>query len=165
VKKRYSEEQIIKFLKEADAGVPVKELCRRHGFSEASYYLWRSKFGSREREAEEAAGRGPARKRSDQGSPSKKVVTAPARREVVRIMKDRGMSERHALRVVGMSASALRYAPRPDGNAELRQQIVQMAQRHRRYGAPMIYLKLRHWKSCRCVGGDARRSRRRIGSR
>jgi putative transposase len=66
------------------------------------------------------------------------VVTAPARREVVRIMKDRGMSERHALRVVGMSASALRYAPRPDGNAELRQQIVQMAQRHRRYGAPMI---------------------------
>src|SRR5690606_17557982 len=45
VKKRYSEEQIIKFLKEADAGVPIKELCRRHGFSEASYYLWRSKFG------------------------------------------------------------------------------------------------------------------------
>lgn len=53
------------------------------------------------------------------------------------------MSERHALRVVGMSASALRYVPRPDGNAELRQQIVDMAQRHRRYGAPMIYLKLR----------------------
>lgn len=45
MKKRYSEEQIIKFLKEADAGVPVKDLCRRHGFSEASYYLWRSKFG------------------------------------------------------------------------------------------------------------------------
>ena len=45
MKKRYSEEQIIGFLKEADAGVPVKELCRRHGFSEASYYVWRSKFG------------------------------------------------------------------------------------------------------------------------
>jgi len=45
VKKRYSEEQIIGFLKEADAGVPLKDLCRRHGFSEASYYLWRSKFG------------------------------------------------------------------------------------------------------------------------
>jgi putative transposase len=48
VKKRYSEEQIIGFLKEADAGLPVKELCRRHGFSEASYYLWRSKFGGME---------------------------------------------------------------------------------------------------------------------
>jgi len=45
VKKRFSEEQIIGFLREADRGVPVKELCRKHGFSEASYYLWRSKFG------------------------------------------------------------------------------------------------------------------------
>jgi putative transposase len=45
VKKRFSEEQIIGFLREAEAGLPVKDLCRRHGFSEASYYLWRSKFG------------------------------------------------------------------------------------------------------------------------
>ncbi len=45
MKKRYSEEQIIGFLQEADAGLTVKDLCRRHGFSEASYYLWRSKFG------------------------------------------------------------------------------------------------------------------------
>lgn len=45
VKKRFSEEQIIGFLREADEGVPVKELCRKHGFSEGSYYVWRSKFG------------------------------------------------------------------------------------------------------------------------
>ena len=45
VKKRFSEERIIGFLHEADAGMAVKDLCRRHGFSEASYYLWRSKFG------------------------------------------------------------------------------------------------------------------------
>jgi len=45
VKKRFSEEQIIGFLREAEAGLAVAELCRRHGFSEASYYLWRSKFG------------------------------------------------------------------------------------------------------------------------
>jgi putative transposase len=45
VKKRYTDEQIIDILTEAEAGVPVKELCRRHGFSEASYYTWRSKFG------------------------------------------------------------------------------------------------------------------------
>jgi putative transposase len=47
-KRRYTEEQIIGFLREADAGVPVKELCRKHGFSEASYYLWRGKFGGME---------------------------------------------------------------------------------------------------------------------
>ncbi len=45
MKKRYSKEQIIGFPQEADAGLTVKDLCRRHGFSEASYYLWRSKFG------------------------------------------------------------------------------------------------------------------------
>lgn len=42
-----------------------------------------------------------------------------------------------------MSASALRYRPRPDRNVDLRQKIVTLAQRHRRYGAEMIYLKLR----------------------
>lgn len=45
MKKRLTEEQIIGFLREGDAGMAVKDLCRRHGFSEASYYLWRSKFG------------------------------------------------------------------------------------------------------------------------
>lgn len=48
MKKRFSEAQIIGFLREADAGVAVKELCRRHGFSDASYYLWRRKFGGLE---------------------------------------------------------------------------------------------------------------------
>ena len=48
VKKRFSEEQIIGFLREAERGVAIKDLCRRHGFSEASYYLWRSKFGGME---------------------------------------------------------------------------------------------------------------------
>jgi putative transposase len=45
LKKRFTDEQIIGFLKEAEAGVPVKELCRKHGFSDAAFYTWRSKFG------------------------------------------------------------------------------------------------------------------------
>ncbi len=45
MKKRYTEEQIIGFLREADAGLPVKELCRKHGFSEPSCYAWKAKFG------------------------------------------------------------------------------------------------------------------------
>ena len=44
-KGRFTEEQIIGFLKEAEHGVAVKELCRKHGFSEASYYAWKAKFG------------------------------------------------------------------------------------------------------------------------
>lgn len=45
MKKRYTEEQIIGFLQEAEQGLPLKELCRKRGFSEASFYLWRSKYG------------------------------------------------------------------------------------------------------------------------
>ena len=45
MKKRFTEEQIIGYLKQADAGMAVKDLCRKHGFSDASYYLWRSKYG------------------------------------------------------------------------------------------------------------------------
>ena len=45
MKKRFTEAQIVGFLREADAGVAVKDLCRTHGFSDASYYLRRSKFG------------------------------------------------------------------------------------------------------------------------
>jgi putative transposase len=71
------------------------------------------------------------------------VVTAPARREVVAWMRSKGLSERAALRIVRMSASSLRYRPAPDRNRVLRQKIVALAQRHRRYGAGMIYLKLR----------------------
>jgi transposase InsO family protein len=71
------------------------------------------------------------------------VVKAPARRELVRHLTGRGLSERHALRVVGMSPSAYRYQPASDRNCALREQIVALAHRHRRYGAGMIYLKLR----------------------
>ena len=45
MKKRFADEQTIEFLKQADGGVPVKELCRQHGFSDASFYTWRAKFG------------------------------------------------------------------------------------------------------------------------
>ena len=45
MKKRFTDEQIIGFLREAEGGISIKELCRRHGFSEASFYIWRNKFG------------------------------------------------------------------------------------------------------------------------
>lgn len=70
-------------------------------------------------------------------------MTAPARRVLVRSMTERGLSERRALAVIGMSPSALRYTPAPDRNRALRARIVALAHRHRRYGVGMIYLKLR----------------------
>jgi len=102
------------------------------------------------------------------------MVTAPARRDLVRWMQSRGLSERRGLQMMRMSASALRYEPRADRNVRLREQIVVLAQRHRRYGAEMIYLKLRQrgqlvnhkrWRSCRYGADGAKRSRWPSGSR
>ena len=86
--------------------------------------------------------------------------------------------ERHALQVVGMSASALRTC-RPDGNVGLRQQIMDMAQRYRRYGANDLPQAAPGWtsgqsqacrtairaKNCRFDDVDARRSPLGIASR
>ena len=44
-RKRFTEEQIIGVLKEAETGVKVDELCRKHGMSSASFYAWRAKYG------------------------------------------------------------------------------------------------------------------------
>jgi len=45
---RFSEEQIIGVLKEHQAGLSAKELCRKHGISDATFYKWRSKYGGME---------------------------------------------------------------------------------------------------------------------
>lgn len=62
-KPKYSDTKVVAILKEAEAGLPVKELCRKYGVSSATYYNWKSKFGgmsasdvkrTRELEAENA---------------------------------------------------------------------------------------------------------------
>ena len=45
---RFTETQIVSILKEADAGTKVKDLCRKHGISDATYYNWKSKYGGME---------------------------------------------------------------------------------------------------------------------
>lgn len=47
-RKRFSDEQIIGILKEADAGTVVLDLCRKHGMSSATFYAWKSKYGGLE---------------------------------------------------------------------------------------------------------------------
>lgn len=47
-KSRFTETQIVSILKEADAGQSIKEVCRQHGISDATYYKWKSKYGGME---------------------------------------------------------------------------------------------------------------------
>ena len=44
-KSKFSDSQILAILKEAEAGIPVPDLCRQHGMSNATFYNWRSKYG------------------------------------------------------------------------------------------------------------------------
>ena len=44
-KSRFTESQIVSILKEADGGVQIKDICRKHGISDATYYNWKSKYG------------------------------------------------------------------------------------------------------------------------
>ena len=48
MKKRFTEEQIIQVLKEAEAGLSVKELCRKYAISDATFYTWRNKYAGLE---------------------------------------------------------------------------------------------------------------------
>ena len=47
-RKRFSEEQIIRILREHEAGAAAKDLCRKHGLSDVTFYRWRSKYGGME---------------------------------------------------------------------------------------------------------------------
>ncbi len=139
MKTGFSEEQTIGFLGEADAGLPIKELCHWHGFSEASDYLWPSKFVgmsvSVAKRLNELETKNVRLKKLLAESllemevtheAMKKVVSDTARREMVRFMLSCGLSERRVLRVICMSASALRYQPVPDRNEALRERIVSL---------------------------------------
>ena len=62
------------------------------------------------------------------------MVSVPSRRELVRHLVGKGLSERRSLRLVGMSPGSFRYQPATDRNAALKAKIIALAQRHRRYG-------------------------------
>ena len=115
-----SDEQIIGLLREADVGLPIKALCRKHGFSDASYSLWRSRFGAmtgsdakrlNALESENArlktllAKPVPANAViSDAQRKNSWPTGPPAHRELVRQMIGQGLSERRSLTIVDMRA-------------------------------------------------------------
>lgn len=137
-KTRFTEEQIIGLLKQAEAGTRVDELSRKHGFSPWTFYRWRSKYGGmavpdarrlRELEdenrrlkklvADQALDRAAA-----EGSLGKKVVTPEAKRRVVGFWRaGHSISERRACRLLNLCRASCRYRRRPDRNVQLRSRL------------------------------------------
>ncbi|WP_088580383.1 IS3 family transposase [Burkholderia ubonensis] len=150
MKKRFTEEQIIGFLKEAEAGMPVKELCRKHGFSDASFYTWRAKFGGMEvsearrlkdLETENARLKKLLAEAMLDMEALKVVVkgkplSPQAKREAVAAIREKvDISERRACRLVGLSRSVLHYEAKPDQeNEALTARLVELAHERRRFG-------------------------------
>ena len=157
---RFSDEQIIGVLREADAGARTAELCRRHGISPATLYNWKVEGAIRRHGCERCAAAAPARGRErqaeaaaggvDPGQPRlegpapKKWVTPAARREAVHRVQGRwGFSERRACRLIGMQRSVARYHPHSVEPRELRERLRVLAAERRRFGYRRLWVLLR----------------------
>ena len=155
---RYSEEKIIGVLKEAEAGAKTKELCRRHGISEATFYNWKTKYAGmtvsearrlKELEADNSklktsAGRCQARQSGAEGSTGPKMVSPQAKREAVTVMMtERDFSVTRVCGLAQLSRSLYRYRSRRPDCAVLRARLMAIAAEKRRYGYRRAYLRLR----------------------
>ncbi|MBY8335399.1 IS3 family transposase [Qipengyuania citrea] len=157
-RKRFSEEQIIGVLKEAEAGAKTADLARRHGVSEATIYNWKAKYGGlevsearrlRELESENAKlKRLLADAMLDQAALKdllgKKVVTPAAKREAVaHLQACHGMSERRACRVIDADRKSVRYRSIRDDDGALREKLRELANQRRRFGYRRLHILLR----------------------
>ncbi len=123
----YTPDQIAGFLRELEQGDSVRAVCARHGISPASLYAWRAKYSRPMEQAavmtEELAGEVKRLEKElhlELGDIEvmhklfrKMLSNTNERREVVRVLMDFGLSERQALRAIGLSASSFRYARQP----------------------------------------------------
>lgn len=161
---RFSEEQIISVLKEAEAGAKIAELCRQYGISDAAFFTRRSKYGGfgsfgdaagaptrgREPAAEVDHGRPGAGYSSAQGRAGEKRLRPAVKRQlVVEVMTTHELSQRRACGLIGITRRGLKRAPAEDRNRGLRQRLRELAEERRRWGCPLLYLMLRRegWRA------------------
>ncbi|WP_155402205.1 IS3 family transposase [Ralstonia solanacearum] len=187
MKKRFTEEQIIGVLKEAEAGLKPAELCRKHGISEATYYNWKAKFGGMTvSEAQRLKGleqennklkRLLAESMLDNAALkdllSRKLASPQAKREAVQIlMTEHAMGVTRACGLVGISRSLFHYEPRRRVDDEaLTGRMMAIAAQKRRYGYRRIHVLLqregwlanhkRIWRLYSKAGLSVRKRRRK----
>ncbi|WP_315783430.1 IS3 family transposase [Bradyrhizobium sp. SZCCHNPS1003] len=155
---RFTEEQIIGILKEHEAGVPVADLCRKHGVSDASIYKWKAKFGgmdvSEAKRLKTLEDENTRLKRlladamldnaALKDLPGKEVVTPAAKRKAVaHLVGVHGMSERRACKAIGCCRMTVRYRTSRADDAGLRQRMRAIAHERRRFGYRRLHVLLK----------------------
>ena len=146
---RYSETQIINILKEAESGIPVEELCRKHGFSQSAFYKWKAKYSgmdvsslARLRALEEENQR-LKKMYADLSLEhlglkeiiQKKTLKPDARKDLATYaMKEYGLSERQACKLLNLSRSVYRYQAKKENDEEIARRLLELAARKPRWG-------------------------------
>uniref|UniRef100_UPI004040112E IS3 family transposase n=1 Tax=Candidatus Njordibacter sp. Uisw_039 TaxID=3230972 RepID=UPI004040112E len=161
-KSRYSDSQILAIIKQAESGVPIPELCREHGMSNASFYKWRAKYGGmdaslmgRMKELEDENRRlkkmyAEERLKSEiiQEAMAKKVVKPSQRKEMAQAaVSNKAISVRLACQIFVVSETCYRYQPKLSGeNAVIADLLVRLTHNQRNWGFGLCYLYLRNVK-------------------
>ncbi|ELA7299579.1 IS3 family transposase, partial [Vibrio parahaemolyticus] len=159
MKKRFNEQQIITILKEAEAGIPARELCRKHGISDATFYTWRKKYAgldvSEARRLKALEDENARLKKllaetlldaeALKIALSPKVLTVEDKRKAVKVIqKDTQLSERRACLLVGIQRASMRYQPQANREDDkLQARIKELALERRRFGYRRIHRLLR----------------------
>ncbi|WGF90759.1 IS3 family transposase [Marinivivus vitaminiproducens] len=157
-KSRYSEEQIIGVLKEHQAGIPVSELCRKHGISDATFYNWRSRYGGMEvsdtrrlkgleeenRKLKKLLAESMLDVATLREALGKKLLRPGSRRAFVNwAMEEKSYSQRRACGLIGLDPKTYRYASRRSDDAGLRARLKALASERRRFGYRRLHILLR----------------------
>ncbi len=148
-KRGHSEEEILRVLREAESGETVVEICRKHGISQQSFYLWKKKYAglglSELRELRQLREENGKLKRlvADlsldrhilQEIVGKKAVRPRARRELAEwAQQAHQLSQRRAARLIPMTRMTLRYEAHRDPQEALRVRLRELAGSRVRYG-------------------------------
>ena len=147
VRKTEHEEQIIAVLNEAEAGAKTRDLCRKHGVSNATFYKWKAKYaGMSVSELKRL------RSIEDENRRLKQIVAQQAldnwalkarRLATTYAIEGLGLSERRACLLVGVSSSVYRYEPKRGDDDALRRRMRELAGERKRFGSPRLHIMLK----------------------
>src|SRR5262245_12204017 len=189
-KSKFSEHQIIAILKAVEAGRTVKDVCREHEISDATYYQWKSKYGGmqasdikRLRELEDENRRLKQisadlllENRALKRCARKKALRPAARRELVVLLQtEHGLSERQACAAVGLPRSVYHYEPRPTRDGPTIKLLLELAWQRPEQGFSKLFKRLRRlghgwnhkrvYRYCALKLNKRRKGKRRLPTR
>lgn len=149
MKRRFSDEQIIGMIKEYEVGVKAQELFRRYDISDATFYIYKAKFGgmnvsgAKKLRALEGENNELKRMLADamldnaalKDLATKKLLTPDVKRRVVRdVMERHGLSERRACELTDLHRSVFQYQKQGQGDEALCKWLRELANERRRFG-------------------------------